>query len=984
MIDRTPDFIAPAGYRQLCIEIDGVPYCGFGWVSSEAAIKELTDMYSKSLATSNIKNEEECMFSSPALVGSIAGPAVEGTNLLARRGINRICSSGDPNAGRGERVWDAVGWCDQKSGIKCWLDTSSVKGAITDLKIEYDIINASKSVTQLLQQGYQTDEEVKKKLDEAYQKYQNGVNNNIDYNNAITIAEKIIKESAPTQYSLLDEARFIMGLSYEQLFIIEKKKIEFQKLLKAGKASTFNVYCPSYYLKSTISDVINRNGWATSPVWSGYDPNLVVQAIISLESSGKSDEVSPQGAMGLMQLMPLTVEDCGMSEADALTPDKNIECGIKTLIAKYEQFGKGKQDGIKFALAGYIGIGSVKPAELRDIPNWEAALAAKLNWGIGDVYHSTGPIYVEKILGTSGTYEKCRAYDRIQTLLSVSTNKICDIAKLYRDNKIEVTREGLADNTCARFVSEVLSYSGYSIKPGDDDYDSVKGLEKWILSQPNVAPIIYDNLQCGDIIIVTSTESSSGFHTGIVESLFGDTVNIIADPGINQPVQTRAFAKTKFQEAYRLSGTGIISSTTQTQILEYTLLYNSTGIETLDSLADRFYGGSAYSQAKKTDDKERIKNANLGKISFKANDVITIKMDAFEFAAFSKRYSFSNQIGCSAPINKKCDFGMKLTGSGSEYKVEGGVECYYYITPSTSEMLGEQYCSPCSGATTCSDFDYDAAKCVSAACFSQSKVRTSAIQYCTYDTSNSKCKSYGISEFVADLNKKAEDPNTNSTEKIKIYKEIINTLPNSQYSKDAINKAFAIAESTTNYFLLSEYASDSWTYRDQYVHAIGVKANKKDVNLKLALPLFNYYNATVKACLDKAPTIHNFCRCEINSAQFQTFGKLEGYDILLVKRNGGSVNLQLWDVTSAGSVVLASQPMQFAPICFFMNQFTAAGWTEKGDSLFNTITTISTPRDNDQISLKASQHLFKLRDTICVYPDNFMNTDYSKLEQCYP
>jgi hypothetical protein len=226
-LDKAPDFIAPSGYSQLCIEIDGgVPYCGFGWVSSEMLVQEITDSYSKKLASSNIRNEDECIFSSPAVI-PVVGRGLEGTQLLQRRGINRICTSGDPNAGKGERTWDAVGWCNQQAGIKCWLDRSSAQEAIKDLKIEQETLaDAKEKVSDLLKEVYATSNDTKAKLNQSYLLYQKG-----DYDKAIALSEQILVQTVET--SLIDEARFIIGLSYERLFENKKAVLDKQTLTTA-------------------------------------------------------------------------------------------------------------------------------------------------------------------------------------------------------------------------------------------------------------------------------------------------------------------------------------------------------------------------------------------------------------------------------------------------------------------------------------------------------------------------------------------------------------------------------------------------------------------------------------------------------------------------------------------------------------------------------------------------------------------------------
>jgi len=80
-----------------------------------------------------------------------------------------------------------------------------------------------------------------------------------------------------------------------------------------------------------------------------------VRAVIQAESAFNPRAVSPKGALGLMQLMPATAEEYGVS--DAFNPAENIAAGVKylkRLLDKYE----GR---VELALAAYnAGPGAVK------------------------------------------------------------------------------------------------------------------------------------------------------------------------------------------------------------------------------------------------------------------------------------------------------------------------------------------------------------------------------------------------------------------------------------------------------------------------------------------------------------------------------------------------------------------------------------------------------------------------------------------------
>lgn len=58
------------------------------------------------------------------------------------------------------------------------------------------------------------------------------------------------------------------------------------------------------------------------------NPNFI-KAIISVESAGNINAVSPVGARGLMQLMPTTAERMGVSRQELFSPERNMEAGVK-------------------------------------------------------------------------------------------------------------------------------------------------------------------------------------------------------------------------------------------------------------------------------------------------------------------------------------------------------------------------------------------------------------------------------------------------------------------------------------------------------------------------------------------------------------------------------------------------------------------------------------------------------------------------------
>jgi soluble lytic murein transglycosylase-like protein len=68
----------------------------------------------------------------------------------------------------------------------------------------------------------------------------------------------------------------------------------------------------------------------------GVDPALI-KAVIHTESGFNSQAVSPAGAMGLMQLMPETADDLGVT--DAFDPQSNVYGGVKLIRILWDTYG---------------------------------------------------------------------------------------------------------------------------------------------------------------------------------------------------------------------------------------------------------------------------------------------------------------------------------------------------------------------------------------------------------------------------------------------------------------------------------------------------------------------------------------------------------------------------------------------------------------------------------------------------------------------
>ena len=95
---------------------------------------------------------------------------------------------------------------------------------------------------------------------------------------------------------------------------------------------------------------------------AGFDWRLIA-ALIFEESRFDHSRVSPRGAQGLMQVMPIAAREVGVE--DFQTIRGNLEAGVKYLRFLLTQFPDGQpQERLAFALSGYlIGPSRVRAAQ---------------------------------------------------------------------------------------------------------------------------------------------------------------------------------------------------------------------------------------------------------------------------------------------------------------------------------------------------------------------------------------------------------------------------------------------------------------------------------------------------------------------------------------------------------------------------------------------------------------------------------------------
>ncbi len=130
---ESKDFTAPAGYKQLCVEINGKEECGFKQVTSDIGLDYLTKVQAQEESKrTGIETEKDCISGKASLTGLTSSFNIQERVQSAikpelyRMGIVRICASENPGKGTSEETkWKIVGHCGN-TNIKCWLSEESI------------------------------------------------------------------------------------------------------------------------------------------------------------------------------------------------------------------------------------------------------------------------------------------------------------------------------------------------------------------------------------------------------------------------------------------------------------------------------------------------------------------------------------------------------------------------------------------------------------------------------------------------------------------------------------------------------------------------------------------------------------------------------------------------------------------------------------------------------------------------------------------
>ena len=183
---ETRDLTESAGYRQLCINVNGQEECGFKEVSTSFAVDYITDEYVASqIKEVDIRTENGCVS------GTIFGQDVI-TPESYNYGIIRTCATRNPGEGSDPYVgtensrWVEVGYCGSEN-IGCWLDTKSVGDLIEGEAIEEGALeNVTGNYLEILRDegGYLKEDKFASKVNE--------IEDEDDSHKKLDLIEKII------------------------------------------------------------------------------------------------------------------------------------------------------------------------------------------------------------------------------------------------------------------------------------------------------------------------------------------------------------------------------------------------------------------------------------------------------------------------------------------------------------------------------------------------------------------------------------------------------------------------------------------------------------------------------------------------------------------------------------------------------------------------------------------------------------------------
>ena len=216
--------------------------------------------------------------------------------------------------------------------------------------------------------GEITDEEMIKLVSEGKIKYTVTDNNiasinksyfpNIDVNTPISLSQRIawaVRKNSPELLSKINEG--LASIKKKPDYNVIYKKY-FENRGQFNKRLNSEFYTEITGKISAHDDLVKKYS-----IELGWDWRLV-KSLIFQESMFDSENKSWSGAEGLMQLMPATAKELGVTDVN--DPEQNIKAGTKYLKRMYDNWEEipDSIQRIKFAMASYnCGFGHVKDAQ---------------------------------------------------------------------------------------------------------------------------------------------------------------------------------------------------------------------------------------------------------------------------------------------------------------------------------------------------------------------------------------------------------------------------------------------------------------------------------------------------------------------------------------------------------------------------------------------------------------------------------------------
>ena len=197
--------------------------------------------------------------------------------------------------------------------------------------------------------------------------------------------------------------------------ILSKNAKTFKNVLDGVKAAGTAEVTASSSTGTTASGTANTLDPIFKKAASTYGiSEKILKAVAKAESDFQVTAVSKAGAMGIMQLMPATAKELGVS--DPFNPEQNIMGGAKLLASNLKEFG----GDLKLALAAYnAGSGAVRKYDgippYNETQNYVKKIMADLE--------SDAQIDISSILGTasevgSGFIGEGSSIDELKSLIS--------------------------------------------------------------------------------------------------------------------------------------------------------------------------------------------------------------------------------------------------------------------------------------------------------------------------------------------------------------------------------------------------------------------------------------------------------------------------------------------------------------------------------------------------------------------------------------